>query len=80
MDPGIPAEPGALAPDEAPRRRYGVRRRLLLGALTGQVPQDLLVPEGAAGGAAVPQPVRGEVLYDAAPYGVQYTVASWEPA
>jgi aromatic ring-opening dioxygenase LigB subunit len=22
---------------------------------------------------------RGEVLYDAAPYGVQYTVAYWEP-
>jgi hypothetical protein len=29
---------------------------------------------------AVTAPMRGEVHYDAAPYGVQYTVASWEPA
>ncbi len=30
--------------------------------------------------AGVPGSYRGEVLYDAAPYGVQYTVASWLPA
>jgi hypothetical protein len=29
--------------------------------------------------AGVPGSYRGEVLYDAAPYGVQYTVASWLP-
>jgi hypothetical protein len=29
---------------------------------------------------AATTPMRGEVRYDAAPYGVQYTVASWEPA
>jgi hypothetical protein len=29
---------------------------------------------------AVTAPMRGEVLYDAAPYGVQYTVASWVAA
>ena len=29
---------------------------------------------------AVTAPMRGEVLYDAAPYGVQYTVASWAAA
>ncbi|OLB80055.1 MAG: hypothetical protein AUI14_08190 [Actinobacteria bacterium 13_2_20CM_2_71_6] len=29
---------------------------------------------------AVTAPLRGELLYDHAPYGVQYTVASWEPA
>lgn len=30
-----------------------------------------------AGAATVP--MRGDILYDAAPYGVQYTVACWEP-
>jgi hypothetical protein len=29
--------------------------------------------------AGVPGSYRGELLYDAAPYGVQYTVATWRP-
>ena len=41
--------------------------------VAGRAPWQVL-----AGAAAIP--MRGEVLYDAAPYGVQYTVASWEPA
>jgi len=39
----------------------------------GRAPWQVLA--GAA--AAVPEPLAGEVLYDAAPYGVQYTVAVW---
>jgi aromatic ring-opening dioxygenase LigB subunit len=42
--------------------------------VAGRAPWQVLA--GAAAGA----PMRGEVLYDAAPYGVQYTVAVWEPA
>jgi hypothetical protein len=39
----------------------------------GRAPWQVL----AAAAAAAPQPLTGEVLYDAAPYGVQYTVGAW---
>jgi hypothetical protein len=42
--------------------------------VAGRAPWQVLA------GAAVGAPFRGEVRYDAAPYGVQYTVASWEPS
>jgi hypothetical protein len=41
--------------------------------VAGRAPWQVLA--GAALG-----PFRGEIHYDGAPYGVQYTVASWEPA
>jgi hypothetical protein len=41
--------------------------------VAGRAPWQVLA--GAATGS-----FEGEVLYDAAPYGVQYTVASWLPA
>jgi hypothetical protein len=53
-------------------------------ALDPVLADELMVAGRAAwqvlAGAALGVPFRGEVLYDAAPYGVQYTVASWEAA
>src|SRR4051794_18789369 len=70
VDPWVPPEPGALPPHEPPRRLYRVRPRLLLGALAGQVPQDLLVAERATGGAAVAETafMQGAHLVDEAEF------------
>lgn len=52
-----------------------------LAAIDPELATDLLASGRAAwqvlGGAAGLDPWRGEVLYDAAPYGVQYTVVTW---
>jgi hypothetical protein len=52
-----------------------------LAALDPDLAADLLVagraPWQVLAGAAAPGPWRGEVTYDAAPYGVTYLVAGW---
>lgn len=55
-----------------------------LAALDPDLAEELLVAGRASwqvlAGAAVPGPWHGEVMYDAAPYGVGYLVATWRPA
>jgi hypothetical protein len=85
----VPKGPGYLDPRAEPFDAQ-VARALASGdpqglaALDTDLAGELLVAGRAAwqvlAGAAVPGPWRGEVTYDAAPYGVGYLVASWRPA
>jgi len=80
--------PGYLDPraepfDGAVTKALAAADPAALLAMDPELATDLMVagraPWQVLAGAAT-APMRGEVLYDAASYGVQYTVASWSPA
>ena len=77
-------DPRAVAFDASVAAALAAGDPTALASLDPGLAADLLVAGRAAwqvlGGAAEPGRWQGEVTYDAAPYGVTYLVAGWEPA
>lgn len=78
------ADPRAESFDAAVVAALAAGEVAALVDLDAELAADLLCAGRSAwqvlGGAAGLTPGRGSVLFDAAPYGVQYTVATWAPA
>jgi hypothetical protein len=74
-------DPRAEAFDASVTKALSAADPAALLALDPALATELMVagraPWQVLAGAATGQPWTGEVLYDAAPYGVQYTVATW---
>ncbi len=78
-------DPRAEAFDAAVTKALAAADPAALLSLDPALAEELMVAGRApwqvlAGAAAGDRPWHGEVRYDGAPYGVQYTVASWSPA
>src|SRR3984957_4198482 len=62
-DPGVAPEPGFLAAGEAAGGAHGLVASLVAGQLPVEVPEHLLVAEGAARGLAVAEAARAQLSH-----------------